>query len=86
MCWSELKDGIWSLPEQRAKNHRALTLPLARQPVAALEVVAADRGPRSAVRHHVPGRLHGLVARQETARHTVALPPGLAVPRLPQNS
>jgi integrase len=34
---SELRDGTWTLPPERAKNGRGLVLPLARQTVAALD-------------------------------------------------
>jgi len=35
--WSELENGIWSLPGSRVKNHRDLVLPLPAQAVAALD-------------------------------------------------
>jgi integrase len=48
LCWSELsrENGhlVWRLPEQRAKNHRALTLPLARQTAVAIEAWPAIVG------------------------------------------
>jgi integrase len=34
--WSELPDGVWTVPGSRTKNHRPLVLPLPRQAVAAL--------------------------------------------------
>jgi integrase len=37
MRWSELADGVWTIPNSRTKNHRDLVLPMPRQ---ALEVLA----------------------------------------------
>jgi integrase len=37
MAWSELSDGIWSIPGSRTKNHRPLALPLPRQALRALD-------------------------------------------------
>jgi integrase len=37
MRWSELVDGIWTIPSARSKNHRELVLPLPRQAVRELE-------------------------------------------------
>ena len=31
MCWSELADGVWTVPGSKTKNHRPLQLPLPRQ-------------------------------------------------------
>ena len=36
MRWSELQEGVWTVPGTRTKNHRALLLPLPRQMVDAL--------------------------------------------------
>jgi integrase len=36
MRWSELSDGVWTIPGSRTKNHRELALPLARQTIEAL--------------------------------------------------
>jgi integrase len=36
MKWSEIEDGVWTIPGSRAKNHRPLALPLPRQALAAL--------------------------------------------------
>ena len=37
MRWSELVDGVWTVPGERTKNHRALILPLPKQARAELE-------------------------------------------------
>jgi integrase len=37
MRWSEFKDGVWTLPAERAKNARELRLPLPRQALATLQ-------------------------------------------------
>jgi integrase len=49
--WSEIDGDIWSLPSSRAKNHRALKLPL---PAAALAEI--QRQPRILGQDHVFGR------------------------------
>ena len=36
LCWSELQDGVWTIPGARCKNHRDLVLPLASQTLDAL--------------------------------------------------
>jgi integrase len=36
MCWSQLSDGVWTVPGSRTKNHRTLMLPLPSQALAAL--------------------------------------------------
>jgi integrase len=43
--WSELRDGVWTLPGSRTKNGKALILPLPRQAVAAIDAwpVVVDR-------------------------------------------
>ncbi len=51
MRWSELQEGSWTLPSSRAKNHRALTLPLPQQALGALQ-----RHPRWLGRDHLFGR------------------------------
>jgi integrase len=51
MRWSELGGSEWTIPSSRAKNHRALTLPLPRQ---AQDVL--DSPPRFAGRDHLFGR------------------------------
>jgi integrase len=50
MRWSELQDGVWTIPGSRTKNHRALTLPL---PGQAREALAAH--PRVVGRDHLFG-------------------------------
>jgi integrase len=51
MRWSELVDGVWTVPGARVKNHRPLVLPLSRQALAALET-----WPRRLGRNHLFGQ------------------------------
>jgi integrase len=51
MGWSELGDGVWTVPGERTKNHRPLVLPMPRQMRRALEA-----WPRSVGRDLVFGR------------------------------
>jgi integrase len=64
MCRSELKDGIWTVPGTRTKNHRALVLPLPRQAREAL-----DAWPEIAGRRLLFGRALRK-AGEEAARET----------------
>jgi integrase len=36
MRWSEIENGVWTIPGSRTKNHRTLVLPLPRQAAAAI--------------------------------------------------
>jgi integrase len=36
MPWSEIKDGVWTIPKERAKNELTRSIPLPRQAIAAL--------------------------------------------------
>jgi integrase len=51
MRWSELHGDVWKLPAERAKNHRALQLPL-----PAVAVAEINAQPRVLGRDHVFGR------------------------------
>ena len=50
MKWGELKDGVWTLPAERSKNHRSHAVAL---PPLALDIIAAV--PRCADRDHLFG-------------------------------